>query len=677
MSRLRAFLSYFLLLACSASFAQAPSGHDGVGSADVFLAKYQSFRVDRARSGEADVLKVRLGHVKGLSRSFTGAAGEFSVDLRSGKYVATLRGLDAAQTYSLWIVDRPEPARGFAPHSADGHAVRLATITASSTAVLSGALAGLPAGFSIDRVNVLGGSLPGGAVISSGAPNVFQKLFYRRLDLRRANGALALAQSTEAPPQFASLLPDVAAETLAAEAGPAVGALLPAEATAADSEPMPELGPAEASANAVPLDNLIKQGADLFFDGTFAGNGRTCGTCHPKNNNFTIDVPFIASLPPNDPLFVAENVPALAQLEKPALMRQFGLILENLDGLDDPVNKFVMRSVPHTLGMQVSLAQDTNLTNPPEEMTGWSGDGAPGAGSLRDFATGAVTQHFTKSLARIEGTDFNLPSEHQLDAMEAFQLSLGRSADFNLTTLVFTDANVEAGKLIFRDGTGDPAAGGRCGGCHGNGGALTGGLNRNFNTNAEDAVNPARAVLGFPIDGGFGLTANADGSFGNRTFNTPPLVEAADTAPFFHNNIADTLQEVIDFYTSDVFNGPRAATARFAFSPTQATQVINFLRALNALQNIQVARRELQEILGLNGNPQPQIQTRLETAAFDTADAIRVLNEGSIYPGTIAGLTAAQQNIAQARQTNNPMQRNSLIQNAVNQLSAANTAIAP
>jgi hypothetical protein len=37
---------------------------------------------------------------------------------------------------------------------------------------------------------------------------------------------------------------------------------------------------------------------------------------------------------------------ALAQLEKPQLMRQFGLILENLDGLEDPTNKFVMRSVP-------------------------------------------------------------------------------------------------------------------------------------------------------------------------------------------------------------------------------------------------------------------------------------------------------------------------------------------
>ena len=39
----------------------------------------------------------------------------------------------------------------------------------------------------------------------------------------------------------------------------------------------------------------------------------------------------------SDPLFIAEQVPALAQLEKPALMRNFGLILENVDGLADPL----------------------------------------------------------------------------------------------------------------------------------------------------------------------------------------------------------------------------------------------------------------------------------------------------------------------------------------------------
>lgn len=651
-----------LLSASSAAVAQTVVDNYGVGSPSVFLGKYREFKAERIRSGETRILRISLGHVKGLSRSFTGAAGEIAIDLGTGKYMATLRGLGPTEVYSLWLMDRPEPEAGAAFRFNDGRTLKLGDVRGGS-ATVSGVLgANVPADFSLDRVNLLRGSSSRGEVVASGSINVFQKLFFQRLDVTQSGGSLALSQQAEPRTAFSSLVPDLAAETLAAD---------PVTFASISSAP-------PASTNAVPLDNLISQGATLFFEGNFAGNGRTCGTCHPRSNNLTIDVPFIATLPANDPLFVAEFNPALAQLERPALMRQFGLILENLDGLDDPTNKFVMRSVPHTLGMQTSLLQDSAQPNPPAQMTGWSGDGAPGTGSLRDFAVGAVTQHFTKSLARNEGPDFNLPSEHQLDAMEAFQLSLGRAADFNLATLVFNDANVETGKGLFLNGTGDPAAGGRCASCHGNGGALaTNGLNRNFNTNVEDVVNPAQAVQTFPRDGGFGQTANLDGAFGNSTFNTAPVVEAADTAPFFHNNIAATLEDVMAFYAGPVFNGPRAPSARFAFNAAQIAQVTDFMRALNALQNIQVARRELQEILGLNGNPQNEIQTRLETAAFDTGDAIAVLNQGSIYPTVVPGLTSALQNIAQAQQTNNPSQRNTLIQNAITQLSAANIAIAP
>src|SRR2546426_169978 len=168
------------------------------------------------------------------------------------------------------------------------------------------------------------------------------------------------------------------------------------------------------------LSQVIAKGSDLFFNETFGGNGRTCGTCHPAENNFTIDPAFIATLPKDNPLFVAEFIPALKEnFENPALMREFGLILENLDGFADLKNKFVMRGVPHVLGLR------TSVNSPGGPRTGWSGDGAPGDGSLRSFATGAVIQHFTKTLNRIPGVDFRLPTDEELDALEAFQLSLG------------------------------------------------------------------------------------------------------------------------------------------------------------------------------------------------------------------------------------------------------------
>lgn len=186
-----------------------------------------------------------------------------------------------------------------------------------------------------------------------------------------------------------------------------------------------------------PLERLITEGRHLFFNETFNGNGRTCGTCHRENRNLAIDSEFIATLPPNDPLFVAELNPQLAvDFENPVLMRKFGLILESVDGLDRPG---VMRGVPHTLALRTSLTPVIDgsdfTTLPPDQRTGWGGDGAPGTGTLVEFATGAVTQHFTLTLNRVPGVDFRLPTPEELIAMEAFQLSLGRQQDLDLSTL--------------------------------------------------------------------------------------------------------------------------------------------------------------------------------------------------------------------------------------------------
>ena len=72
-------------------------------------------------------------------------------------------------------------------------------------------------------------------------------------------------------------------------------------------------------ARVVSLDVCV--GADLFFRETFNGNGRSCTSCHRVENNYTIDPAFIATLPSNDPLFVAEFNSTLANLERPAQRR--------------------------------------------------------------------------------------------------------------------------------------------------------------------------------------------------------------------------------------------------------------------------------------------------------------------------------------------------------------------
>ena len=57
----------------------------------------------------------------------------------------------------------------------------------------------------------------------------------------------------------------------------------------------------------------VERGRAIFFNETFKGNGRTCGTCHREEDNFGLSPNFIATLPADDPLFVAERPAHVAE----------------------------------------------------------------------------------------------------------------------------------------------------------------------------------------------------------------------------------------------------------------------------------------------------------------------------------------------------------------------------
>src|SRR6185503_19314411 len=261
-------------------------------------------------------------------------------------------------------------------------------------------------------------------------------------------------------------------------------------------------------------------------------------------------------LPANDPLFVFRTNPALAELEREQSI-QLGGILENTDDngipFADPTHKFTIRSVPHVLSMATSItadAGDINTTTPPLDRTGWGGDG----GALRDFLNTAIIQHYPKSLARVTGTDFRLAIPQELDLVDAFQRNLGRLSEPNFQQVNVFDPLAQEGRNAYID----PMRA-RCNACHFNGGAnfdLTN-KNRNFDTKTRTAQQfpdvPFFAGV-FLFDGGFGgkglaqpnfPTLDVNGAdvfpdvlngFGNGSFSTPPVIEAADTLPAFHTN---------------------------------------------------------------------------------------------------------------------------------------------
>jgi hypothetical protein len=367
-------------------------------------------------------------------------------------------------------------------------------------------------------------------------------------------------------------------------------------------------------------DQLIGRGAFVFNTETFGGNGRTCATCHRAERSLTIDAAFIATLPQSDPLFIAENNTTLKDLEDKVLMRTRGLIRENVDGFEDPTHKFVARGVPHTLGLNQTNgfvnAADQFPFSPPDHRLGWGGDGAPGRSSLHEFVTGAVIQHFTKDLRRRPGTDFRLPTQEEADAIEAFQSFTGRQkvvTAFN-EDLGLREAAAQRGQALF---FGFDA---NCTFCHNDLSGNT--FNASFNTNVA-ALTPD-----LPVDDGF-LDTSVTFNFG--TFNVPPLLEAADTMPAFHNNAKDTIENAVSFYISPEFQ------ASPDFIPVNIDQqgindIAAFLRVINAAENVRQVRKRVAfvKLNRTSGNT-----SLLAAAIADTQDAISDLEQKGLNPAAV------------------------------------------
>ena len=416
------------------------------------------------------------------------------------------------------------------------------------------------------------------------------------------------------------------------------------------------------------VSQAVADGADLFFRETFGGNGRTCGTCHRAENNLGLDVELISTLPDDDRLFIAE-LPAseggVPDLERPALMRSHGLILMNSDGFEDPTRKFVMRSSPHILSLSTSITAPDNRE--PIQRTGWSGDAAPGNGALRLLPVAAVEQHFTRTMNRVKGTDFVLPTDAQLDSLEAFMLAGGRLDNLDLAQVNLTDAGAREGRKSFIF----------CQGCHFNAGAAFPGGNLNVNTGIEEAPDPSQEIEPHPRDGGFGTFSrdcDADGvrdCFGDGSFNVPPLIEAADTEPFFHNHSAATIEDAVRFYTTDkAFGG-----APFPLSDTDVLNVAAFLRVLNAAFNSAISIQRNDAALTLEASRDREARTTvnmlLALSNSEAADAIEVLSARKLHSKTVKLLRRAISKNERAMAAKPVNTRQSLIRSALKDLKAA------
>ena len=203
-----------------------------------------------------------------MSTESTDATGFARIDQVNGFARVEVEGLDAARSWDVWLVENVEgPGRSALPEAGD-HMHKLGRLsTDGKRAVLNADVdSRLFNDFRIDVVAVTrAGSRPEQGAVLYGSPMLFQRLY-----------AKEKAKPRQAPLLRTSML-GFGAQPVFAD-------------TIFNS-----------------MDPMIAKGAQIFFNEKFGGNGRVCATCHPAENNFTIDPKFIANLPANSPLFVGET----------------------------------------------------------------------------------------------------------------------------------------------------------------------------------------------------------------------------------------------------------------------------------------------------------------------------------------------------------------------------------
>ncbi|MDH5548180.1 MAG: hypothetical protein OEZ43_21615 [Gammaproteobacteria bacterium] len=236
------------------------------------------------------------------------------------------------------------------------------------------------------------------------------------------------------------------------------------------------------------------------------------------------------------------------------------LVLENIDGFDSLEN---FRKSPHLINLKHTAP------------FGLSGEFE----TLTDFSCNAVAQHFTLDIRRREGIDFRFPTTQELEALTAFQESFEIDITNGATTVTNPDFNVttnlqRTGSLEFT-GVG-------CLNCH---------SGRFLNTSRVTELRMNTGVASQDVNTTDQLPTEPPTAGANtRSFEVPQLIGIRHTAPYFHDNSANTLEDVIGFYESQHFKdafpdgqfgiGGVLANPEFSFPPDLRAGLVAFLKTL-------------------------------------------------------------------------------------------------
>lgn len=136
----------------------------------------------------------------------------------------------------------------------------------------------------------------------------------------------------------------------------------------------------------------------------FGGNGRACGDCHVPGDNFGISEKRIAKLPKDNPFFFR----GLDEDQK--LLRTHGLVHVIVPGRIDE-----FRQTPKLVHLQELCDKRGNC-----DSLGLRGDRVT---NLCAFSIEAIKNHMAKTVKRVPGQDFRVPTAKECKWLVAYMVS--------------------------------------------------------------------------------------------------------------------------------------------------------------------------------------------------------------------------------------------------------------
>jgi len=385
--------------------------------------------------------------------------------------------------------------------------------------------------------------------------------------------------------------------------------------------------------------DAVERGLRAFFDGRLdglGGNGRACADCHMANDHFQLspadvearfqrlqsrrlhhpdaDDPLFRPLDADDFRVNGENATDFSNLRQNGLVRITFALPPNIKLIDPSTNApsadtfvDVWRSVPSVANVALTGQDDVNpWPRGPNQFGGYQLDAR--VGTLEAQALGALTRH-----AEVQTT----PPQGLLDDLAAFQRVLFSSHRVRrLADAVRTGASPlpdadrplteleQQGKVVFERA---------CTQCHGGPGGSSpqAPVIRFHDISTQcprpvDTVTPARFALAvcspqlarnartYEITMANGTKIRRTSSDPGRALltgfvggpapqddwnklDTPGLHGLSHTAPYFHNNSAATLEEVVDHYI-EFFKRVQINAAPGLVPPIATTDGVHFDR---------------------------------------------------------------------------------------------------